>query len=113
MNIKGWILSKCDQLTDGTFRPIISSMSIVWDGCVHPGTPTADTWVLVYVEVNQGQYEFLQSDPDVIWIGSEWDAPPPELLTAYASHLTSGKTYANLGQVLTDLAKWEPSFIFD
>jgi hypothetical protein len=72
---------------------------------------TDDGYALVYVECGNGQYEFITSDPDMLWVGNEWDEPIPELLAAYAARLDPAKTYANVGQVLSKLGQWSARFI--
>jgi hypothetical protein len=109
VNIKGWVLSRYDQGLEHP-RPLVASMAVTWHGTMVPDVE--DGYALVYVECGNGQYEFINSDePDILWVGNEWDEPIPELLATYAARLDPRKTYANVGQVLSKLGQWSTRFL--
>jgi hypothetical protein len=113
--LTGWTLSKFDSgVTDDNIgpqrRPLVASMSLSWHGTMMPEDPAG--YALVWVECDAEHYVFINSDePDMLWVGNEWDEPIPELLATYAAHLDTNKTYANVGQVLSKLGQWSTRFL--
>ncbi len=109
MNISGWLLSKCDETTDG-HRPIVASMSIAdWHAPIQPLTPNG--WSLVWITCDPAHYAFIKQDEDCIWLGNEWSRVHPQLLETFAEMLDPNETYQNLGQVIEKLAESEPRFL--
>lgn len=109
MQIQGWVLSKFDMGAVHP-RPLVHSMNVAWHGTMLPDTD--DAFALVYVACSADHHEFICSDePDMLWVGNEWDEPIPELLSTYAAHLDAGRTYSNVGQVLSTLGQWSTRFL--
>jgi len=73
-----------------------------------PHTP--DGWALVLIDTSPQQIEAARQDPRVVVCGKNYDPPPQQALTEYASWLDPSTTYMFMGQVLAQLAQTEPAF---
>jgi hypothetical protein len=71
---------------------------------------TADGWALVLIETSPQQIEAAKQDPRVVYCGKDYNTPPPQVLTTYASWLDPAVNYMFMGQVLAKLAETEPIF---
>jgi hypothetical protein len=110
MDITGWVLTKFDSGDDmNPLLPLVASMSIEWHGTMMPDT--ADGWALVWVRCDVVHLALIRQDPDMVWIGNEWDVIPAQVLSTYADKLDPAVTYANMGQVLSKLGEWESRFL--
>lgn len=103
-----WVLSKPYAADGGTF-PVAWSYGHNHIAFGYQG----NGWSLVYLSCDAHQAAFIVSgtDPNVVYVGTEWDAPPQLLLDTYSSSITPGKTYTSVGQVLADLGKADARFI--
>lgn len=103
-----WVMSKSYESPAGI-------LPIAWSyGFNHKamGYDPATGWGLVWLTCEAQQIAFMQSntDPNVQYVGTMWDAPTPLVLQVYAGQLGSG-TYTQMTQVLSKLSQTEPRFL--
>lgn len=102
-----WVLSKSYTADGGRFP-------VAWSyGHNHIAMGYQENgWSLVYLTCDSHHIEFMLSgiDPNVLYVGTEWDEPPQLLLDTYQHVLPKGKTYLTVGQVLAQLGRWDARF---
>jgi hypothetical protein len=107
-----WMLSKFyDCEVHGWAWPVCAAYGDAPRVNRHAEDP--DGWALVKVWTSPQQIEAAKQDPRVIVCGKDFNAPPRELLEAYASWLDPTVTYMFMGQVIAKLAEAEPIFHSD
>lgn len=74
----------------------------------HPDTP--DGYALVLLDTSPQQIEAAKQDPRVVVCGRDYDTPPAQLLSTYASWLDPNTNYLFVGQVLARLAQTDPGY---
>lgn len=103
-----WVLSKPYTAPGGAFP-------VAWSyGQNHVALGYQDNgWCLVYLTCSTEQMQFILSgtDPNVVYVGTEWDAPPQLLLDTYKAQLPTNQTFTAVGQVLAALGRSDPRFI--
>ena len=68
-------------------------------------------WGLCLMWSTPPQLDAAKQDDRVVFCGTNYNTPPAQLLTAYASLLDPEATYTMMGQVLVKLADSEPLFM--